>query len=98
MLINMNTNYELPKLETESCLNPGRKRISELWRGNREVDYEGYLGNEGPTKDTTYHKYVLLAWPERTACEHLLWSGRRRGGLEGDDGERAECSRSWSAF
>ncbi|KAJ3088460.1 hypothetical protein HK102_008693 [Quaeritorhiza haematococci] len=44
-------------------LNPDQKKLAALWRGHRSNTYEGYLGNEGPTKDTTYFKWVLVAVP-----------------------------------
>lgn len=61
-------------------LNPDQKSMRELWRGHRSVHYEGYLGNEGATKDTTYHKLVLLAVPPGGAN---LDSYYQRYGLEG---------------
>ncbi|KAK0553355.1 hypothetical protein OC844_006308 [Tilletia horrida] len=52
-------------LEWDNVLNPDEKSELQLWHGHRTTTYEGYLGNEGPTKDTTYHKYVLLAIPRK---------------------------------
>jgi hypothetical protein len=49
--------------DEDSILNPDRRTMNGLWHGHRTTTYEGYLGNEGPTKDTTYHKYILTAWP-----------------------------------
>ncbi|OCF33802.1 hypothetical protein I316_04514 [Kwoniella heveanensis BCC8398] len=51
------------RLDDDDTLNPDRRTSAQLWRGHRTTTYEGYLGNEGPTKDTTYHKYVILALP-----------------------------------
>ncbi|KAK0524960.1 hypothetical protein OC842_005663 [Tilletia horrida] len=53
-------------------LNPDRKTVSQLWHGQRSTVYEGYLGNEGPTRDTTYHKYILLAWPRSAGLIGVL--------------------------
>ncbi|KAJ3092134.1 hypothetical protein HK102_010414 [Quaeritorhiza haematococci] len=51
-------------LDNADCnLNPDEKTLPALWRGHRSSTYEGYLGNEGPTKDTTYFKWVLVAFP-----------------------------------
>ncbi|KAJ3076939.1 hypothetical protein HK102_005321 [Quaeritorhiza haematococci] len=47
----------------ECILNPDGKTLPGLWRGHRSNTYEGYLGNAGPTKDTTYFKWVLVALP-----------------------------------
>jgi len=53
-------------LENKNLLNPDQKSSLALWHGRRTTTYEGSLGNEGMTKDTTYHKYIVIAWPLRT--------------------------------
>ncbi|WVQ98303.1 hypothetical protein IAU59_005426 [Kwoniella sp. CBS 9459] len=56
-------------LNEKDTLNPDRLTATGLWKGHRTTTYEGDLGNEGPTKDTTYHKYIFLALPPRS-----LWT------------------------
>ncbi|EPQ26341.1 uncharacterized protein PFL1_05989 [Pseudozyma flocculosa PF-1] len=45
-------------------LNPDAKSLLKLWQGHRTKQSED-TGNEGPAVETTYTKYVLLAWPAR---------------------------------
>ncbi|EPQ26345.1 uncharacterized protein PFL1_05993 [Pseudozyma flocculosa PF-1] len=47
-------------------LNPDSKSMLQLWAGHRRQE-SGWLGNDGPSQDTIYSKYVLIAWPERLA-------------------------------
>ncbi|KAG7378334.1 hypothetical protein PHYPSEUDO_010242 [Phytophthora pseudosyringae] len=58
-------------------LNPGRETFAHLWRPHGESAKEGYLGNEGRTKETTYSRFAIIAWP--VAYGHL--SAFRLGGL-----------------
>ncbi|KAL9934164.1 hypothetical protein V8E36_007246 [Tilletia maclaganii] len=66
---------QAPSLRDGNILNPDKKTSGQLWHGQRSTVYEGYLGNEGPTKDTTYHKYILLAAPQ--ALGILTFLGER---------------------
>ncbi|KAE8218728.1 hypothetical protein CF319_g7448 [Tilletia indica] len=59
-------------LDDANVLNPDDLTKRQRWRGHRTITYEGYLGNEGPTKDTRYEKYLLLAWPTKTAEDRIL--------------------------
>ncbi|KAE8265659.1 hypothetical protein A4X09_0g6570 [Tilletia walkeri] len=59
-------------LDDSNVLNPDDSTKRQRWRGHRTITYEGYLGNEGPTKDTRYEKYLLLAWPTQTAEDRIL--------------------------
>ncbi|WVF69544.1 hypothetical protein IAT40_004322 [Kwoniella sp. CBS 6097] len=61
----MNNAGSAMELYDRDTLNSDRLTELELWKGRRTTTYEGYLGNEGPTKDTTYHKYIILALPLR---------------------------------
>ncbi len=45
---------------------------SKLWYGNRHNYIEGYTGNEGNTKFTTYKKYTLVIWQNK--CEFSFLS------------------------
>ncbi|KAG3103875.1 hypothetical protein PI125_g13708 [Phytophthora idaei] len=36
-----------------------------MWQKPYGSSYmHGYMGNEGPTKETTYQRYAIVAWPE----------------------------------
>ncbi|KAE8231631.1 hypothetical protein CF326_g3354 [Tilletia indica] len=59
-------------LDDANVLNPDNLTRIERWSGHRTTTYEGNLGNEGPTKDTRYEKYLLLAWPAKTAEDRIL--------------------------
>jgi hypothetical protein len=63
---------EYPELDEVDVLNPDNSSRAQRWSGHRTTTYEGYLGNEGPTKDTTYEKYLLLAWPAKSADSRML--------------------------
>lgn len=52
-------------------LNPGKEKLSELWK-SRSSEIDGYLGNEGATKDTTYSQFVIVAWPAPHAVKNAL--------------------------
>ncbi|CAD6892240.1 unnamed protein product [Tilletia laevis] len=59
-------------LDDADVLNPDYKTRMQRWSGHRIKTYEGYLGNEGPTKDTKYEKYLLLAWPAKLVEDKML--------------------------
>ncbi|CAD6969139.1 unnamed protein product [Tilletia controversa] len=54
-------------LEDDAVLNPENKSRMALWRGHCTTHMEDYTGNAGPSKDTVYLKYVLIAWPANMA-------------------------------
>ncbi|KAE9310956.1 hypothetical protein PF008_g20323 [Phytophthora fragariae] len=53
-------------------LNPGRDSLAELWEGHGNSTFEGYLGNEGATRNTTYSRYAIVAWPAVRSVENAL--------------------------
>ena len=59
-------NPSLNEIEEEWYLN------SKLWNGNRHNYIEGYTGNEGNSKFTTYKKYALVIWQNK--CEFSFLS------------------------
>lgn len=42
-------------------LNPGEESLDELWTVTGSSTFEGYLGNEGATRSTTYSRFALVA-------------------------------------
>ncbi|ETI35837.1 hypothetical protein F443_17902 [Phytophthora nicotianae P1569] len=55
---------ESPGIELHlNLLNPGKETLKELWEPHGNSTFEGYLGNEGATKSTTYSRYAIVAWP-----------------------------------
>jgi hypothetical protein len=54
-------------------LNPGRETRSQLWtKPFGSSDMHGYLGNEGPSKDSVYSRYAIVAWPVEERLENAL--------------------------
>lgn len=53
-------------------LNPGRDTLSELWEGHGNSTFEGYLGNEGATRNTVYSWYAIVGWPAVHCVENAL--------------------------
>ncbi|POM57393.1 Hypothetical protein PHPALM_38101 [Phytophthora palmivora] len=51
-------------------LNPGRETFSALWANHGNSTFEGYLGNEGAKRNTTYSRYALVAWPVASGVEN----------------------------
>ncbi|KAF1782535.1 hypothetical protein GQ600_12109 [Phytophthora cactorum] len=46
-------------------LNPVGETLSQMWQKPYGSSYmHDYMGNEGPTKETTYQRYAIAAWPE----------------------------------
>ncbi|KAG2765793.1 hypothetical protein PC129_g16872 [Phytophthora cactorum] len=46
-------------------LNSVGETLSQMWQKPFGSSYmHGYMGNEGPTKETTYQRYAIVAWPE----------------------------------
>ncbi|KAJ8566359.1 hypothetical protein ON010_g6764 [Phytophthora cinnamomi] len=46
--------------------------LSELWSPHGNSTFEGYLGNEGATKDTTFSRYAIIAWPTAHGVENAF--------------------------
>ncbi|KAE8895242.1 hypothetical protein PF005_g24624 [Phytophthora fragariae] len=44
-------------------LNPGLETFSGLWASRGNSTFEGYLGNSGATRNTTYSRDAVVAWP-----------------------------------
>lgn len=44
----------------------------KLWGDYEDEDIDGYTGNEGLTKTTTYSKYLLVVWPKSFEFERML--------------------------
>lgn len=53
-------------------LNPGKETLSNLWTPHGNSTFEGYLGNEGATKDTTYSRYAIIAWSVAHGVENAF--------------------------
>ncbi|GMF11409.1 unnamed protein product [Phytophthora lilii] len=53
-------------------LNPCAETLSQLWKPHGSSDIQGYMGNEGPNKDTTYGRYAIVAWPIARHLQHTL--------------------------
>ncbi|EGZ25822.1 hypothetical protein PHYSODRAFT_326790 [Phytophthora sojae] len=44
-------------------LNPAMETYSQLWESYGSSESSGYLGNEGPQKDSIYSRFAIVAWP-----------------------------------
>ncbi|OWZ05143.1 hypothetical protein PHMEG_00022822 [Phytophthora megakarya] len=53
-------------------LNPDQESLAQMWEDYGESETEGYYGNEGATKNTTYARYALVAWPVSNGVENTL--------------------------
>ncbi|KAF4039877.1 2OG-Fe(II) oxygenase superfamily [Phytophthora infestans] len=53
-------------------LNPDQDTLEQIWEERGESTFEGYLGNEGATRNTTYSRYALVAWPVANGVENSL--------------------------
>ncbi|KAE9333263.1 hypothetical protein PR003_g14106 [Phytophthora rubi] len=51
-------------------LNPGQETLSQLWIPHGVQKEEGYMGNEGPSRNTKYARYAIVAWPSAKHAEH----------------------------
>ena len=40
-----------------------------------DTEYEGFMGNYGPTLDRWYHRAALVIWPRENSIELLIQSG-----------------------
>ncbi|EGZ22752.1 hypothetical protein PHYSODRAFT_330492 [Phytophthora sojae] len=52
-------------------LNPCNETLAQMWKkpyGSSNM--HGYMGNEGPTKETKYCRFAVVAWPEVKSREH----------------------------
>ncbi|KAG7385221.1 hypothetical protein PHYBOEH_009113 [Phytophthora boehmeriae] len=45
------------EIEELNMLNPRRETLADLWKNRGNSTFEGYLGNEGATRDTTYSRF-----------------------------------------
>ncbi|EGZ25982.1 hypothetical protein PHYSODRAFT_487033, partial [Phytophthora sojae] len=59
------------KLEL-NFLNPGQETFSGLWANRGNSTFEGYLGNSGATRNTTYSRYAVVAWPAAQGVENAF--------------------------
>ncbi|RLN95234.1 hypothetical protein BBJ28_00021301 [Nothophytophthora sp. Chile5] len=46
-----------------NLLNPSKETLHDMWKEHGTDTFEGFLGNEGATKDTTYSRYAIIGWP-----------------------------------
>ncbi|GMF46989.1 unnamed protein product [Phytophthora fragariaefolia] len=54
-------------------LNPAMETYSQLWQKPfGSCDIQGYLGNEGPSKDSVYSRFAITAWPEVCDIEFTM--------------------------
>ncbi|KAE9082814.1 hypothetical protein PF010_g21440 [Phytophthora fragariae] len=53
-------------------LNPDQDTLAQIWEECGESTFEGYLGNEGATRKTTYSRYAVVAWPVSRGMENTL--------------------------
>jgi hypothetical protein len=53
-------------------LNPDKRTYSQIWsKPNGSSDLHGYLGNDGPSKDSVYFHVVVVAWPRAKTLENI---------------------------
>ncbi|ETP05672.1 hypothetical protein F441_17758 [Phytophthora nicotianae CJ01A1] len=53
-------------------LNPGQDTYTQLWEAYGTSKEEPYTGNEGPTRNTKYSRYAIVAWPASQHTENAL--------------------------
>ncbi|GMF39508.1 unnamed protein product [Phytophthora fragariaefolia] len=54
-------------------LNPERATFAQLWEQPfGSSDMHNYLGNEGPTKEATYSRYAIIAWPDAENVKYTM--------------------------
>ncbi|OWZ04633.1 hypothetical protein PHMEG_00023431, partial [Phytophthora megakarya] len=53
-------------------MNPGYETFHALWRKYGSSEEEGFTGNEGPSKNTTYSRYAIMVWPAAHAVENAF--------------------------
>ncbi|KAJ8527441.1 hypothetical protein ON010_g14822 [Phytophthora cinnamomi] len=54
-------------------LNPYMETHCQFWqKPYGSSDMHGYLGNEGPTKDSVYSRFAIVAWPEVESVEFTI--------------------------
>ncbi|KAE8990543.1 hypothetical protein PR002_g21123 [Phytophthora rubi] len=60
------------KVKKMNFLNPGYETYYELWRTHGSSKMEGFMGNEGPSMNTKYSRYAIVAWPAAHGVENAL--------------------------
>ncbi|KAE9179052.1 hypothetical protein PF005_g23834 [Phytophthora fragariae] len=53
-------------------LNPGQATFTQLWEPHGDSNEEPYTGNEGPTRNTKYSRFAIVAWPAVQHAENAL--------------------------
>jgi hypothetical protein len=53
-------------------LNPGQETFTQRWEPHGSSNEEAYTGNEGPTRNTKYDRYAVVAWPAARHAENAL--------------------------
>ncbi|KAJ8542678.1 hypothetical protein ON010_g12132 [Phytophthora cinnamomi] len=53
-------------------LNPSRATFTQLWEPHGDSNEEPYTGNEGPTRNTKYSRFAIVAWPAVQHAENAL--------------------------
>ncbi|KAK1945972.1 hypothetical protein P3T76_003020 [Phytophthora citrophthora] len=54
-------------------LNPEQETRAQRWmKPYGSSDMHGYLGNEGPSKDSQYNRYAIVAWSKEGQVENML--------------------------
>ncbi|EGZ20439.1 hypothetical protein PHYSODRAFT_328539 [Phytophthora sojae] len=53
-------------------LNPGHETFYALWRPHGSSEEHGYMGNHGPSKNTMYYRYAVVAWPAAQDVRNAL--------------------------
>ncbi|KAL6055633.1 Fe2OG dioxygenase domain-containing protein [Balamuthia mandrillaris] len=61
--------------ETEVACAEGCCEPKDIFKFEGETVFEGYTGNEGATKATTYHRSALVIWPKETEVEFRMAHG-----------------------
>ncbi|GMF51648.1 unnamed protein product [Phytophthora fragariaefolia] len=63
-------------------LNPDQDSLAAIWEECGESTFEGYLGNEGATRNTTYRRYAIVGWPVALGVENALEFINTRAAIE----------------
>ncbi|EGZ25980.1 hypothetical protein PHYSODRAFT_253566 [Phytophthora sojae] len=53
-------------------LNLGFETFYELWRTHGTREEQGFMGNEGPSMNTTYSRYAVIAWSAAKGVENAF--------------------------
>lgn len=61
------------KLECKlNFLNPAQATYTQMWEPHGDSNEEPYTGNEGPTRNTKYCRFAIVAWPAAQHPENAL--------------------------